>query len=58
LHGERLIYTVPIVIFGLLRYAYQVHSGKGEDVARDLMRDPWTLAAGVAWLLVFFGFLW
>jgi 4-hydroxybenzoate polyprenyltransferase len=58
MHGERLIYTVPFVIFGLLRYAYQVHRGKGEDVARDLVRDPWTLAAGVAWLLVFFGFLW
>ncbi len=55
-HGERLIYTVPFVIFGLLRYAYQVHRGKGEDVARDLLRDPWTLGAGMAWLLVFFGF--
>ena len=58
MHGERLIYTVPIVIFGLLRYAYQVHRGEGEDVARDLMRDPWTLGAGVAWLLVFLGLLW
>jgi decaprenyl-phosphate phosphoribosyltransferase len=57
-HGERLIYTVPCVIFGLLRYAYQVHRGKGEDVARDLLRDPWTLGAGVVWLLVFLGFLW
>jgi decaprenyl-phosphate phosphoribosyltransferase len=56
-HGERLIYTVPFVIFGLLRYAYQVHCGKGEDVARDLVRDPWILAASVVWLLVFFGFL-
>jgi hypothetical protein len=56
-HGERLVYTVPFVIFGLLRYAYQVHRGKGEDVARDLLRDPWTVAAGAAWLLVFFGFL-
>lgn len=56
-HGERLLYTVPFFIFGLLRYAYQVHRGKGEDVARDLLRDPWILAAGVAWLLVFFGFL-
>jgi decaprenyl-phosphate phosphoribosyltransferase len=53
-HGERLIYTVPFVILGLLRYAYQVHRGKGEDVARDLVRDPWILAASVVWLLVFF----
>ncbi len=53
-HGQALLYTVPIVIFGVLRYTYQVHRGHGEDVARDLLRDPWILAAGVCWLLVFF----
>jgi 4-hydroxybenzoate polyprenyltransferase len=58
MHGERLIYTTPFVIFGLMRYAYHVHRGKGEDVARDLIRDPWILAAGVTWLLVFLGFVW
>ena len=52
-HGERLLYTVPVVIFGLLRYTYQVHRGRGEDVARDLIRDPWIVAAGVLWLLIF-----
>ena len=52
-HGEGLVYTVPVVIFGMLRYAYQVHQGRGEDVARDLLRDPWILAAGVLWLLIF-----
>ena len=52
-HGERLLYTVPVVIFGMLRYAYQVHRGRGEDVARDLLRDPWILAAAVLWLLIF-----
>ncbi|MFN4005647.1 MAG: decaprenyl-phosphate phosphoribosyltransferase [Hylemonella sp.] len=53
MHGTRLIYTVPLVVFGLLRYAYQVHRGRGEDVTRDLLRDPWILAAGAGWLLVF-----
>ncbi|GAB3502673.1 decaprenyl-phosphate phosphoribosyltransferase [Curvibacter fontanus] len=52
-HGERLVYTVPVVVFGLLRYAYQVHRGRGEDVSRDLLRDPWILAAGIAWVLLF-----
>ena len=52
-HGERLVYTVPIVIFGMLRYAYQVHRGHGEDVARDLLRDRWIVAALIGWLLVF-----
>lgn len=54
-HGERLLYTVPIVIFALLRYAYQVHRGRGEDVSRDLLRDPWILLALAAWLGVFLG---
>ncbi len=52
-HGERLVYTVPVVVFGMLRYAYQVHRGRGEDVSRDLLRDPWILAAGIAWLGLF-----
>ncbi|RYX96182.1 MAG: decaprenyl-phosphate phosphoribosyltransferase [Comamonadaceae bacterium] len=52
-HGERLLYTVPVVIFGILRYTYQVHRGRGEDVARDLARDPWIVGAGALWLLIF-----
>jgi decaprenyl-phosphate phosphoribosyltransferase len=54
-HGERLLYTVPIVVFAMLRYAYQVHRGRGEDVSRDLLRDPWILAALAVWLAVFLG---
>lgn len=49
-HGERLIYTAPLVIFGMLRYTYQVHRGKGEDVARDLLRDPWIVVTGICWV--------
>ena len=52
-HSQRLLYTVPVVIFALLRYTYQVHRGQGEDVARDLLRDVWLLGAGVLWLLIF-----
>ncbi|MEO7160894.1 MAG: UbiA prenyltransferase family protein [Polaromonas sp.] len=52
-HGERLLYTVPVVVFGLLRYTYQVHRGRGEDVVRDLLRDAWLLGAGLLWLLIF-----
>jgi decaprenyl-phosphate phosphoribosyltransferase len=49
-HGERLIYTVPLVVFGMLRYTYQVHRGRGEDVARDLLRDPWIVVTGAGWV--------
>ena len=52
-HGERLLYTVPVVVFGMLRYTYQVHRGRGEDVVRDLLRDPWILASGLLWLAIF-----
>lgn len=52
-HGQHLLYTVPVVIFGMLRYTYQVHRGRGEDVARDLLRDPWIVAAGVVYLAIF-----
>ena len=48
-HGERLAYTVPLVVFGMLRYTYQVHRGLGEDVARDLLRDPWIIITGICW---------
>ena len=49
-HGQRLAYTVPLVVFGMLRYTYQVHRGRGEDVARDLLRDPWIVATGIGWV--------
>ena len=49
-HGERLIYTAPLVIFAMLRYTYQVHRGLGEDVARDLLRDPWIILTGICWI--------
>lgn len=52
-HGDKLVYTVPVVVFGLLRYAYQVHRGRGEDVSRDLLRDPWILGAGAIWVAIF-----
>lgn len=52
-HGQRLLYTVPVVIFALLRYTYQVHRGRGEDVARDLLRDRWLLGAGMLWVIIF-----
>jgi 4-hydroxybenzoate polyprenyltransferase len=54
-HGQGLLYTVPVVVFGLLRYTYRVHCGHGEDVARDLLRDAWLLGAGMLWLLIFLG---
>ena len=53
LHGERLMLTVPLVVFGLFIYCYQVQLGKGEDVSKDLLKDPWILGAMGAWVLLF-----
>ena len=55
-HGSNLLYTLPAVIFGMLRYAYQVsrsRGARGEDVARDLFRDPYLVAAGLCWAGLF-----
>ena len=54
-HGERLVYTVPVVIFAMMRYMLQVHRGRGEDVSRDLLRDPWIAMAALMYLGLFFG---
>ena len=48
--GEGLVYTVPLVLFGLFRYLYRVHAGAGEDTARDVLRDPQLIAVGLGWL--------
>lgn len=49
--GEQLVYTVPLVSFGILRYMHLVHAGRcGEDPARDLLRDPSLALIALAWL--------
>ena len=53
LHGtDKLIYTVPLVLYGVFRYIYRLHRrGAGEDPAWSLLTDPHLLAAGGLWLL-------
>jgi 4-hydroxybenzoate polyprenyltransferase len=55
LHGERLMYTVPLVVFSMFRYCFLVQQGHGEDVSKDLFKDPWILGAGLVWVLLFTG---
>lgn len=52
IHGtDTMIYTVPFVLYGVFRYLLRVRQGSGGgDPARDLISDPHTLAAAVAWL--------
>jgi 4-hydroxybenzoate polyprenyltransferase len=50
INADLLIYTVPLVVYGLLRYLYLVmKQGKGGDVAEVLMRDIPLVVTVVAW---------
>jgi 4-hydroxybenzoate polyprenyltransferase len=54
LHGtDKLVYTVPFVLYGMFRYLFLLHRrGGGGDPALDLVRDPHLLIAGAGWLAV------
>jgi hypothetical protein len=53
LHGtDRLILTLPFVLYGLFHYLQVVYTrGGGGDPARELLRDPHLIAATAGWLL-------
>lgn len=47
---DKLIYTVPFVLYGLFRYLHLTFSSDaGEDPARDLIRDPHMLLTVLGW---------
>lgn len=46
-----LVYTVPLCLFGLLRYLYRVKSGGEGDPTSSLLSDPLLLLTGTAWVL-------
>lgn len=49
---DRLIFTVPFVIYACFRYLYLLHrQDSGADPSRDLLRDRHVLVAGSLWLL-------
>jgi len=52
LHGTaNLIYTVPLIVYGIFRYLVLLH-GKdgGQDTARDLLTDRHLLVCMLSWL--------
>jgi 4-hydroxybenzoate polyprenyltransferase len=49
-HTQRLILTVPFVVYGIFRYLYLLHrERRGSDTARDLLTDPHMLFACAGW---------
>jgi 4-hydroxybenzoate polyprenyltransferase len=51
-HTDRLLYTLPFVLYGIFRYLYLVyHKNHGGDPSRTLMSDGPLLVAIVLWVL-------
>jgi len=50
-HTDRLVWTLPFVLYGLFRYLYfTFNTDAGEDPARDLLRDPHLLVTLLGWV--------
>ena len=48
---HRLIYTVPLCCFALLRYLFRIKSGRGGDPTESLLKDPILFLTGAAWVV-------
>jgi 4-hydroxybenzoate polyprenyltransferase len=51
-HTDKLIYTLPFVLYGIFRYIFLLHRRGGEDPASTLFSDAHMLLTGAAWLCV------
>ena len=50
-HGTRnLVYTVPIVAYGLFRYAFKAMEAKGDGPTEILFADPVFVLSGLVWV--------
>ena len=48
---DSLFYTVPVVLYGISRYLWLLHCGKGgEDPSEEVLRDPHLLGSLIAWI--------
>ncbi len=52
LNKPRLIYSVPLCLFGLLRYVLRVSSGGGGDPTESLLKDCTLFVVGLVWVLM------
>lgn len=50
LHKPSLMLSVPLCLFGLLRFIFRVASGKDGDPTESLLKDWQLLLVGLAWL--------
>lgn len=52
LNRQTLIYSVPLCLFGLLRYMLRVSSGKSGDPTESLLNDRLLFLVGILWVLM------
>lgn len=52
LNRQMLIYSVPLCLFGLLRYMFRVSSGMGGDPTESLLKDWLLFVVGLLWVLM------
>lgn len=45
-----MVYTVPLCVFGLLRYLMHIKSGGGGEPAENLIKDPTLLMVALLWV--------
>ena len=51
-HGNQLVYTVPIVLYGILRYLYLIHiQDQGESPSDVVLKDRPLQICGVVWVI-------
>ncbi len=59
LHGtDKLIYTLPLVLYGIFRYIFLLHRRGGEDPAWTLLTDAHLFVTAAAWLGVTLWLIW
>jgi 4-hydroxybenzoate polyprenyltransferase len=52
LAGDKMLWTVPMVVYGVFRYLYLIyHREDASSTASLVTRDPGIIGAGVAWAL-------
>lgn len=52
LNRQTLIFSVPLCLFGLLRYMFRVSSGKGGDPTESLLKDRLLFVVGLLWVIM------
>jgi 4-hydroxybenzoate polyprenyltransferase len=55
---DKLIYTLPFVLYGIFRYIFLLHRHGGEDPASTLLTDAHMVVTGAAWLCVTLWLIW